>query len=195
MSSFAHYDITRLVNELAARTPTPGGGAAAAVTAALGCAAGAMAARYTTGVKFGEVSEQARALAETLERAASDCLRLADDDAVAYADLTAARKAKDQAAIQRANARAITVPADLLAVCALHIDGLRNFLGMSNPHLVSDVKVAIHLLAGAGRAAWQTFIINQPANVLRQLAKAHLTTLDQGEAAALGRSATEDAPA
>ena len=42
-------DITKALSE---RTPTPGGGAAAAIAAALGCAAGAMAARYTTGTKY-----------------------------------------------------------------------------------------------------------------------------------------------
>lgn len=178
--------ISRFVQDLAARAPTPGGGAAAAVAAALGCAAGAMAARYTTGPKWGALSDQAQALAETLDAAAEQCLRLADADAAAYAALTAARKEKDGEIIAHAQERALAVPADLLAACALNAAGLRGFLELSNPHLVSDVKVAIHLLAGAGRAAWQTLLVNQPDLESERIAGAHLAELQRAEAAALG---------
>jgi hypothetical protein len=37
-----------------------------------------MAARYTTGPKWGALSDQAQALADELDRSAADCLRLAE---------------------------------------------------------------------------------------------------------------------
>jgi len=170
---------------LAARSPLPGGGAAAAVCAALGAAAGAMAARYTTGPKWGALSPRAQALAETLDGAVRDCFALADQDAQAFAALGAARREKDAQLIGLAQERALAVPAELLALCALQASALRAFLDLGNPLLLSDVKVGIHLLAGAGRAAWQTLLVNQPGIELTRIAAAHLTALAQAEAAAL----------
>ncbi|HAT12089.1 MAG TPA: hypothetical protein DCS97_16255, partial [Planctomycetes bacterium] len=36
------------------------------------------------------------------------------------------------------------------------------FLPRCNPNLVSDVRVGVHLLAGAARAAWATAAANRP---------------------------------
>ncbi len=158
------------------------------MAAALGCAAGAMAARYTTGAKHPVVGPQAEALAATLDAAAAACLSAADADADAYAAVGAARKTKDAPALATAEARARAVPADLLAACALHAAGLAAFLPACNPHLTSDVKVGIHLLAGGGRAAWQTLLVNQPDDETRRVGEAHLAALVAAEAAALAQA-------
>ena len=183
-----------LISALQARTPTPGGGAAAAVAAALGCATGAMSARYTTGPKWGALSDQALALAETLDEAARQCLELADQDVLAFEALTAARRSKDGQIIAHTKDRALAIPGDLLAACALHAHALAAFLTLSNPHLLSDVKVAIHLLCGAGRAACQTLLINQPSLEQQQVAATHLAALGRAEAAALSLAGTGGLP-
>ncbi|MBA3698702.1 MAG: cyclodeaminase/cyclohydrolase family protein [Planctomycetes bacterium] len=177
--------VDALVSALAERTPAPGGGAAAAIAAALGCAAGAMAARYTNGAKHAAVEAQARNLGDLLAGAAQDCTRLGDADATAYAAVGAARKSKDASAITAAQQRAAAVPADLLALCALHASGLAAFIPQCNPHLRSDVMVGIHLLAGAGRAAWQTLLVNQPDATLLDAAATHLNALTAAELTAL----------
>ena len=184
--SLGSTSVDALIGALAERTPVPGGGAAAAIAAALGCAAGAMAARYTAGPKYAAVEAQARTLGDLLAKAAQDCTRLSDADAVAYAAVGAARKSKDPATITAAEQRAGAVPADLLALCALHAAGLAAFIPTCNPYLVSDVKVGIHLLAGAGRAAWQTLLVNNPDAPMRALAGTHLAALDSAERQALG---------
>lgn len=175
-----------VVIALAQRTPAPGGGAAAAIAGALGCAAGAMAARYTSGAKYADRSSQAEALAQALDKAASDCLRLADDDTEAFAELTAARKLKDGPAIAAATAAAAKIPATLVAMCATHAKALAAFIPVSNPHLVSDVKVGIHLLAGGGRAAWQTLLVNSIDDATRRTAAAQLAEIAAAESTALG---------
>ena len=175
--------VERLVQRLAERTPTPGGGAAAATAAALGCAAGAMAARYTTGTKWGALSDQARALAEELDRAAADCLRSATADSIAYAAVGEARKSGDRTRLADAERAAAAVPAELLALCAAQAAGLAAFLPLCNPLLASDVRVAVHLLAGAGRAAWQTLAVNRPGDEERRQAAVHLAEIDRAEAA------------
>jgi len=183
--SLGSTSVDALIGALAQRTPVPGGGAAAAIAAALGCAAGTMAARYTSGPKYVAVEAEARTLGDLLAKAAQDSTRLGDADAEAYAAVGAARKTKDATAITTAEQRASTVPADLLALCAVHAAGLAAFIPTCNPYLVSDVKVGIHLLAGAGRAAWQTVLVNQPEATVRAVAATHLAALDAAERQAL----------
>jgi formiminotetrahydrofolate cyclodeaminase len=171
------------LSALAARQPAPGGGAAAAVAAAIACASGAMAARYTTGERWAERSAEATALAETLDLAARELTALADEDAAAYAAVQAARKAKDTAAQSAAEAEAMAVPVRLLAGCARHAEALAAFSPRCNPHLVSDVEVALHLLAGAARAAWRTLLVNRPTPALEQAGAADLARCTAAEPA------------
>jgi formiminotetrahydrofolate cyclodeaminase len=144
-----------------------------------------MAARYTSGAKFAAYEAEAAAFASLLEQAAQDCLHSADADALAYNALTSARKNKDAEAISQATTDAIAVPAELLARCAQHAAGLVGFMKQCNPYLLSDVKVGIHLLCGAGRAAWQTLLINQPDQATIRIANAHLAALASAEQSAL----------
>jgi methenyltetrahydrofolate cyclohydrolase len=180
--------VSDLIDALAARTPAPGGGAAAAIAAALGCAAGAMATRYTSGAKYATVETAAQQLGDVLVLTAHECNRLGDADADAYAAVTAARKTKDATATALAELRAGAIPANLLALCAQHAAELARFIGNCNPYLISDVKVGIHLLAGAGRAAWQTLLVNQPNQEQRTAAANHLETLAKAERQALEHS-------
>jgi methenyltetrahydrofolate cyclohydrolase len=185
MMSLADQSLREIVQALSERSPSPGGGAAAAISAALGCAAGAMAARYTTGTKYTAVEAESLAFAQMLTQVSFACVQAGDADATAYSALTAARKTKDPLAIEHANNVAIAVPADLLALCAQHAAGLAAYLKLCNPYLLSDVKVGIHLLCGAGRAAWQTLLINQPHEDLKKIARTHLSALQQAENAAM----------
>jgi formiminotetrahydrofolate cyclodeaminase len=180
--ALAQQAIAAFAKELASRTPAPGGGAAAAVSAALGCAAGAMAAHYTTGPKWADRSERAQALAQALSAASDECLRLAEADASAFAAVGEARKA-GEAQHGIALERAAAIPADLLALCAQHAAALADFLPACNPGIASDVRVAVNLLAGAGRAAWHTLLVNKPTAARKSAAEAHLDALAKAESA------------
>ena len=165
---------------LAARQPTPGGGAAAAVTVALACASAAMACRYTTGDKFAVVSGEATSLANRLDGWRQQALTLADADAEAYAAVRAAKAAK---AISDAVAAAARIPADLIALCTIAAAACAGFRPRCNPFLVSDIDTALHLLAGAGRAAQRTLLINQPPAGARTAAADAVAELARWESA------------
>jgi formiminotetrahydrofolate cyclodeaminase len=174
--------LAELVQAIAARSPAPGGGAAAAAAAALGCAAGAMAAHYSTGAKHGERAGANAVLAARLTAAAYELLAHADADAEAFARLDAAKK-ESPAAYAAAAAAAAAIPAAVLAGCARHGEAAAGFLPDCNPRLASDVAVAVHLLAGAGRAAWATLRENRPGEAVRAAAAEDLRRLDAAEAA------------
>ncbi len=87
MASLKSLPIEQFIGILAAKQPTPGGGAAAAIGASIGSAAAAMSAVYTqrkTDIESG-AAEKARSLLMALDVAPT--LKAADDDAGAYADL------------------------------------------------------------------------------------------------------------
>mmetsp|Transcript_15250 Transcript_15250/g.41504 ORF Transcript_15250/g.41504 Transcript_15250/m.41504 type:complete len:191 (+) Transcript_15250:27-599(+) len=189
MAKTASKEIGAWVTALGAKEPTPGGGAAAAVAAAIGAASGAMAAIYTTRKKDEElgVAEDARKLAASLNAAAASCISVADDDATAYAALQASWKDKDMSAEDKAKveAAALAVPVGLVRTCHTQIKAVMDFLPKCNPNITSDAKVAVHLLAGAGRAAYQTVLVNRPPEELKTELRGLVTEMGAAEAGLL----------
>jgi formiminotetrahydrofolate cyclodeaminase len=173
----AAMSLGTLLDRLSARTPTPGGGAAAAISAAIGCAVGAMAARYTTGKRWADRQSAAEALARTLEEAAGEFLSFAESDVAAYGAVSAARAAQDPVAVAAAEALAAEVPAGVLGHCAATASALAGFRARCNPQLVSDIDVAIALLAGAGHAAAATLDANPVEPRVRAAALAQCDAL------------------
>ena len=155
-ASFGDMPVRDFVAALSAKQPTPGGGAAAALAAALGDASGAMACVYTQRKKDKErgVFDKAKASGDLLTASALSDVAAADADAAAYAALQSTWKkdcALTEAEKDRVAADALAVPVDLLERCYLNARDVAAFVPLCNPNIVSDAKVALHLLAGAAR--------------------------------------------
>jgi formiminotetrahydrofolate cyclodeaminase len=144
--------------DLAAGTPAPGGGGAAALAGALGAALAAMVCNYTVGRKrFVSVDAEMRALLSRSDTIRSELLELVEADATAYESVVqaqsqpkdtpeqaAARERDVQAALAaaaRVPLRAAVLAADVLALC-------EPIAERGNPRLASDAGVAA-LLADA----------------------------------------------
>ena len=115
-------------DQLAARTPVPGGGAVAAVTAAHAAALGAMAVEFTLGKPKFAAHEAANAAAlARLVELRTQALALADRDAAAYAQLNALWKLPKDAPERAAGwdtavAEAIEAPQAILdAACEVAV--------------------------------------------------------------------------
>lgn len=156
------------LDRLAAKTPTPGGGGAAAITGAIGCALARMVAAYSVG-KAGDAAAEAQ-LAHSLaslERADQMLRRLVDEDAAAYTELTAARRAAradaaQQTAYQAAVRIAATVPLETAAIASAVIETIDSIKACANPHLMSDLAAAAEIVRAAARAAACTVRANAP---------------------------------
>jgi len=138
---------------LAARAPTPGGGAVAAISGATGAALLAMALRYSV-----KRDEQAPAAGREAIDAADDAidvmLALADADVRAYADVSRAfaTPRSDPArgdAIQRACAGAAAPPRSVAALSAALLTAAVDASDAINPQLASDLGVSADLLLAA----------------------------------------------
>ncbi len=154
-------------NALSTSQPTPGGGAAAAMAGAMGCALLLMAVG-TTLKRTNTPAEDVPLLKETqhcLQGLHSTLKKLIGQDADAYAAyMHAAKLPKDNPsrpqAVQDALWHAATVPADTAATCQQVLQALDNVQGKIAPIIRADVFCARHLLRGAVACALENVRAN-----------------------------------
>lgn len=157
-----------LIEGVAAKTPTPGGGAVAGAVGALAAALANMVVAYSVGKKSLEAHDaELRAAAGVLTRAADLMLQLADEDAQAYAAVNAMSRLPEgdpgRAGLAEAQRAAVQVP---MAGLAASVDLLRRFealAGMTNKHLRSDLGIAAVLAEATARACEWNVRINAPS--------------------------------
>ncbi len=138
--------LDEFLDGLAARTPTPGGGGAAAVTGAMAAGLVAMAARFSVARLPGalELAEQA----DELRRRAAD---LAEADAVAYtAVLDARRQGGD---LREALGGAAVVPLEIAEIGARVAQMAAQVASAGNPNLRGDAVTGMLLAAASARSA------------------------------------------
>lgn len=194
MSQTSKQVIGEFISQLSAKSPTPGGGGASAIGAAIGGAAAKMAAAYTSRKK--DIETGAALKAETLmKRIDTDLyIQAADEDAKAYSDLQRTWKESDMSSEEkeRIQAAALAVPVKLLETCHKNILDIQAFLPYCNTGILSDAKVGIHQLAGASRAAFQTAIVNSPTEEEKKRLKQLLREIQKVEDAILDLDYTDE---
>ncbi len=167
-SSLIRLSIDDFLDRLASDAPTPGGGAVAALTGALAAALGRMVCALTTGkAKFADVEPQVNQLTSRLNRATLMLKRLIDEDAAAYAELSAAFKIdRDDPQRKERTAQAAgvaaAVPLETVAVSRQVLGDLRRLEPIGNPNLRSDIEAAVHLARAAMHAAAANVRVNLP---------------------------------
>lgn len=137
------------LEELAAGTPAPGGGSAAALAGAIAGSLVVMVARLTTGRKaYASVQGRVDAIIAEANTVRAELRRLVDEDAAAYARVGAAPKeAKDEALVG-----AVQTPL-AMARGAVRLIALAQEIAMiGNPNARSDARVG-EMLARAMLAA------------------------------------------
>lgn len=158
------------LDDLAAKIPAPGGGAAAALHAAQGAALVEMVANYTSGPKYAAHAEQITEIRKLAADHRSRALELAVEDAEAFSKVAAAyqlpkdtaeRKALRSTAIQEATIGAARPPADTIGVAAGVVLLAQRLLPIANRNVISDIAAA----ADAARAAASTGLVNVEINL------------------------------
>jgi formiminotetrahydrofolate cyclodeaminase len=144
----------RFWDDVAARTPSPGGGSVAASVGALAAALARMTVEYTAGKKqYAEHEGRLRELLDELRRAGDMFGELMAEDMAAYERYAAARKSGDAAEQARATATAVAVPMEIAAVAEAVVARLDAAKGFLNPALCSDVQVAAILAEATAASA------------------------------------------
>ena len=171
---------SQLIDSIAAKTPTPGGGAAAAMAGCMGTALFVMVVRFSRGKEANESREQdlARAeaqLADALKRmmpmAERDC-RSFDLVSAAYGmpKDTDAQKALRDKAIQEAMVGAMVVPEETLCLVRDVFVAMEQVTSCIGKAIVSDLASGAALLLAAAEGAFLNVRINAAYLTNRDLA-------------------------
>ncbi len=154
------------LDSVAARTPTPGGGAVAAAAGALGSALARMVAAYSSSDNKTSIDDtEAREFEQQLMRTDELLRGLLVEDCEAYEQLAAASKrgkagggGNEHFAI--ALGVAVAVPMQIAAAACETVDLIERLLGVANKNLVSDLGVAAVLAEASVRAAAYMVYVN-----------------------------------
>ncbi|MSR34688.1 MAG: hypothetical protein EXS12_07850 [Phycisphaerales bacterium] len=193
--SLARLSVQEFADRLASKLPSPGGGAVAAVTAAHSAALGCMVLAYTLGKpKFAAHESENKKALECLQRVQMEALALADQDAVAYGNLSAlwklsptdARRIEQEPAAVRA---ATAAPMSILMLACTILESLQKMPQTCNPNLISDLAIANKLADTAAIAAGWNVSVNVPQ--LSDAAERAATENKLAQVLALVRSASD----
>ena len=192
IAAFLDQPVRGFLDQLAARTPTPGGGGAAAVTGAMAAGLVAMAARFSA-----TPASRGRRPGGPGRRAAPYvAAQLADMDARAYAAVLDASPATRTAGARRKHCSAAAmVPLEIAAIGA-RVAGLAvRVAEAGNPNLRGDAVTGAVLAAASARSAACLVDINVGLGGLdpelsRRAARA---AADAGDAAGRATMSTERA--
>lgn len=162
----ASLSIAEYLTQLGGKTPTPGGGAVAAMTGATAAALARMVVSYSLGKK--NLAEHQPALHNAdaaLRRFESLLIGLGDEDAAAYALVnelsklpeTDPRRLQD---LPAASAAALAVPRAVLAACCDLLRTVELLAPITNRHLRSDLAIAAVLAEAGAKSAWWNVAVN-----------------------------------
>jgi formiminotetrahydrofolate cyclodeaminase len=179
----------QIVASLAAKTPTPGGGAAAAMAGCMGTALFLMVVRYSRGKKANADRETELQQAETLlEGHLKRLLPMAERDCKSFDLVSAAygmqkndeqQKNLREKAIQEAMVGAMVVPEETLCMVRDVFVAMQQVTGCIGKAIVSDLASGASLLLAAAEGAFLNVRINAAFLTNRDLAD---RTLDRANA-------------
>ena len=147
MSAYKTESLKKYCDDLAAKLAAPGGGSAAALTAALGVSLISMVVNFTLGKpKYAAFQRELEEILRESEKLRGEFLNLVDLDVVAY---------------QSKNIRdALNVPFMTCRLCYEAAKLCPPLIKKGNVNLISDVAVAAVLLEGAFASAYYNVEIN-----------------------------------
>lgn len=165
---YKEASLKKYLDDLAAKIPAPGGGSAAALTAALGASLISMVINFTLGKpKYLKYENELKEILYKSERLRNEFLDLVDKDVSAY---------------QSKNIRdALDVP---FMVCRLCFEGIKlcpALITKGNINLISDVGVAAFLLEAAFSSAYFNVKINLKSLCDKELTRVIRKELRQKE--------------
>jgi len=166
MPDLLNENLQTFLDRLADRTPTPGGGGATALNGAIACAQARMVVAYSINPKTDPSAREAlEDAAGQLKRCDQMLRQLISEDAVAYENMAAVRKAARQDDRQTGDftaavLAAITVPMEMAAVASTALKVMDDVKSLASRYLLSDLGVAAALAHATARAARYSVRVN-----------------------------------
>ena len=158
--------VNELLASLAAKQPTPGGGAVAGLLAGLSSSLGQMVLAYTEGKKkYAKYEAMLDESVSFFRKASQEAITLGNADADAYETLNVLWKLDKEdpkriASWDDALANAIEVPFQTMQLSERVLTTINNLVGKTNAMLASDLVIAAILAEASARSARLNVEIN-----------------------------------
>ena len=169
-NKLAELKISEFIDLLGSNAPAPGGGSAAALSAAMGAALTNMVCALTTGKKkYAEHEALVREISDEIKTITAHLQENIDRDTEAYNGVSAVfampkdtdeEKAARSQAMQNALKHAALVPFEVMGLCHDALILTKRAVGHSNPNAASDLGVAALTLCAGLKGAWFNVLIN-----------------------------------
>ncbi len=208
VDSFKEMSLMEYTRNLASKSPTPGGGGTAALTAALAISLGNMVGSLTVGKKkYRDVEDELKELMRQGDALRLKLLDLIDQDAAAFQPLadayglpkeTEEEKRYKQMVLEEALRQAAEVPMEILRTSAEVISLLEAFAKHGSRLALSDAGCGAALAEAAVKSAALNVTINTKLMKDRETAKAlnsevlELMTVCSNRASAVCQSVYEE---
>jgi formiminotetrahydrofolate cyclodeaminase len=171
-SLLAYRPLASFVQNVASRSPAPGGGSVAALAGSLGAGLTTMVSRLTIGKKaYKEVEDDMRGIEEVGKEFRDKFLEMVDKDSNAFdavmdairlPDMTDDQKKSKENASREATLGAIQVPLDVMEMAFDMLPHTLEVANKGNINSVSDAGVAGMMLRVALEGAAMNVMINLP---------------------------------
>jgi len=161
MNSTKSQKIEEFLDELSSASPTPGGGAVAALAGAMAAGLVEMVCNLTIGKKkyervYGEIIE----IRLKAQKDKKSLLKLADEDIEAFNNVMSAYKKRDKTQVRKALTGATIIPLTIAKICSELVGAAKRVARIGNKNAISDAKVALHLARAAKLSALENVKIN-----------------------------------
>ena len=154
--------VGEFLDSVASKSPTPGGGAVAAVTGAMAASLTEMVCNLTIGnPKYPDVQDEMIRIAERASELSGQLLELADRDSEAFEKVMEAFKSKDKAKIKGALLTATEIPQKVAELCENVRELAEIASRLGNVNARSDAVSAEHLAFAGVQAAEENVEINK----------------------------------
>jgi formiminotetrahydrofolate cyclodeaminase len=154
---YVNNSLEEYLKDLAARSITPGGGSASALTAAIGASLNLMVINYS--IEQGKETYEGLVSAKQRQQESLDHLSsLVDEDCRVFRELVEALSSKRDA--EKEYIAAATVPMNICREAHISMDITSYLVDNANRKLISDVGCAAHILKSAFYAAQLNVQIN-----------------------------------
>lgn len=164
MNSIKSQKIEKFLEDLSSSSPTPGGGAVAALSGAVAASLAVMVANLTLGKRgYERIQREVKKIKGEGLTYQKQLLKLADLDVKAFDSVMAAYRSRDKAKIRKSLKRAIDVPSKVAHLSEKVGKLAERLARIGNKNAVSDAKSAMVLARASRNAAGENIKINKKA--------------------------------
>jgi formiminotetrahydrofolate cyclodeaminase len=173
-----YQPVLGFVEQVASKSPAPGGGSVAALSGSLGAALLSMDINLTIGKKnYVDVSARFTELRDKLEGIRAQLIERIDDDTAAFNRYRAANKLPERDEIEKgqkatelaaATLEAVQVPESTMSLCLEALEFAPEIAGKGNINTVSDAGTGAEMLLAGLEGAAANVLINLPGLTAEQ---------------------------